>query len=119
FAAAPQHTYIARSIDPPQDVALPPDLTLIRARPPFDAGAEARLLAEQKIDVLVSKNSGSAETYGKIDAARALGLPVIMVERPGESGGAPRAGVGAAGPWLEGLRSAHGAGSPPASRRGV
>jgi precorrin-6A/cobalt-precorrin-6A reductase len=45
FAAAPQHTYLARTIDPPGDVALPPRIRFLNDRGPFDADAEARLLA--------------------------------------------------------------------------
>lgn len=119
FAAAPQHTYIARTIDPPRDVALPPDLTLVQARPPFDAEAEARFIAEQRIDVLVSKNSGSAETYGKIAAARQLGLPVVMVARPAKPAGLVLHGPEAAALWLEDLAARHGTASPSVSRRGV
>ena len=38
--------------------------------------------AHHRIDVIVAKNSGGAATYGKIAAARSLGLPVIMLARP-------------------------------------
>ena len=37
---------------------------------------------EHRIEVIVAKNSGGAATYGKIAAARSLGLPVIMLARP-------------------------------------
>ncbi|MCY1504300.1 Precorrin-6A reductase [compost metagenome] len=39
------------------------------------------LLESRKIDVIVAKNSGGSATYGKIAAARRLGIEVIMVER--------------------------------------
>ncbi|MCJ2043267.1 cobalt-precorrin-6A reductase [Methylobacterium sp. J-078] len=80
FAAAPQHDYVVRAIEG-IDLAVP-RLTSIRARGPFDAAAEAAFLAEGAIEVLVSKNSGGDATYGKIAAARALGLAVVMVARP-------------------------------------
>jgi precorrin-6A/cobalt-precorrin-6A reductase len=38
-------------------------------------------LQEEAIDVIVTKNSGGAATYAKIEAARRLGLPIVMVER--------------------------------------
>ena len=82
FAAAPQHSYVARVIDHPGDVPLPPRIEFIYDRGPFDAAAEARLLAGHGAEIVVSKNSGGAATYGKIEAARALGLPVVMIERP-------------------------------------
>ena len=43
---------------------------------------ERRLLVEKQIDVIVTKNSGGPATEAKLAAARSLGLPVIMVERP-------------------------------------
>ena len=87
FAAAPQHRYIARLIEPPQQAILPPDLRLIQARGPFGLEAESRLLTEERIDVIVSKNSGGSATYAKIAAARDLGLPVIMIARPHKPAG--------------------------------
>lgn len=119
FAAAPQHSYIARTIDPPQDVALPPNFTLIQARPPFDIEAEQRFLGDQCIDVLVSKNSGGADTYAKIAAARALHLPVVMVDRPLKPAGVELASAAEAVSWLVELRAAHEPPSPAVSRRGV
>jgi precorrin-6A/cobalt-precorrin-6A reductase len=82
FAAAPQHRYVVRSVDPvvpPLDV---PDAVYITARGPFTEAAERTLLEHHGIDVIVAKNSGGAATYGKIAAARALSLPVIMLRRP-------------------------------------
>jgi precorrin-6A/cobalt-precorrin-6A reductase len=85
FAVAPQHSYVARVIDHPGDVALPPRIEFIYDRGPFEAAAEARLLKERCADIVVSKNSGGAATYGKIQAARLLRLPVVMIERPEKS----------------------------------
>ena len=81
FAAFAQHHYIARLIDPPQGVR-PHNLVLLQQRGPFDRDAELRLLKERKIEVIVSRNSGGSATYPKIEAARVLGLPVIMIGRP-------------------------------------
>ena len=87
FAAAPQHRYIARLIEAPQQAGLPADLMLLQQRGPFDFEAERSLMCEQGIDVVVSKNSGGSATYPKLAAARALGLPVIMIERPDKPAG--------------------------------
>ncbi len=81
FAAAPQHAYWARTVEPLGDVLPVPRLTAIEARGPFDADAEAALMRDAGIEIVVSKNSGGAATYGKIAAARALAIP-IMVRRP-------------------------------------
>ena len=82
FAGAPHHAYVVRSIEPIGDTLPVPRLTTIAARGPFDAEAEAALMQRERIDVVVSKNAGGAATYGKIVAARRLGLPVVMVRRP-------------------------------------
>jgi precorrin-6A/cobalt-precorrin-6A reductase len=39
-------------------------------------------MSEHRIDAVIAKNSGGAATYGKIAAARTLGVDVIMVRRP-------------------------------------
>lgn len=82
FAAAPQHHYLARLIEAPDGQRLPPDLTLIAARGPFDVAAETALMRDRRIETVVSKNAGGQATYAKIAAARTLGLPVIMIARP-------------------------------------
>ena len=40
------------------------------------------MLREHAIDALVTKNSGGDMTRPKLDAAAALGVPVVMVDRP-------------------------------------
>jgi len=103
FAGAPQHHYLARLIERPEQTALPPDLRLLQARGPFDRADEERLLRDEHIDVMVSKNAGGTATYAKIEAARALGLPVIMIARPHKPAGTVMADVDACVAWLHGL----------------
>jgi precorrin-6A/cobalt-precorrin-6A reductase len=81
FAAAPQHDYLVRTIDDPGDIGLP-RARVILDRPPFDAEAEMALLRREGIEVVVTKNSGGPATYGKIAAARALALPVVLIRPP-------------------------------------
>jgi precorrin-6A/cobalt-precorrin-6A reductase len=88
FAAAPQHFYLIRTIEP---LALPPNLPrhrVILGRGPFAFEAEDKILREESIDMVVSKNSGGAATFAKVRAARHLGLPVVMVARPQQDSGA-------------------------------
>ncbi|MCJ2013372.1 cobalt-precorrin-6A reductase [Methylobacterium sp. J-076] len=82
FAVAPQHSYVVRTIEPVGDALPVPHLRTIAARGPFDAEAEAALMREAGIAVVVSKNAGGAATRGKLLAARRLRLPVVMVRRP-------------------------------------
>lgn len=80
FLAAPQHFYLVRSVDAPEE--LPPHARLILARGPFAEEDELALMREEGIEVVVTKNSGGSATYGKVAAARHLGLPVILLKRP-------------------------------------
>lgn len=81
FMEAPQHHYFLRSIEPvSQD--LPRFFETIIARPPFTLEDESTLLTRLEIDVLVTKNSGAPAIAAKLDAARQLGLRVIMINRP-------------------------------------
>jgi precorrin-6A/cobalt-precorrin-6A reductase len=86
FRRAPHHTYFIRTIAPPDAAALPPHTTLIHARGPFALQDEIHLLLSQRIDILVTKNAGGMATYAKIEAARKLALPVIMIARPHKAG---------------------------------
>jgi precorrin-6A/cobalt-precorrin-6A reductase len=82
FAAAPQHHYLVRSVDPVDPPLAVPYATYLTARGPFAEADERALLGAHAIEVVVAKNSGGTATYGKIAAARSLGLPVIMPARP-------------------------------------
>jgi precorrin-6A/cobalt-precorrin-6A reductase len=81
FRAAPQHHYLVRSIEPVPVADLPPRAATILARGPFAEVDERRLLGAHRIEVVVAKNSGGEATRGKIAAARALRLPVVMLDR--------------------------------------
>ncbi len=52
------------------------------ARGPFTIEGERTLFSEHRIDVIVSKNSGGKATEAKLEVARELGLPVVMLRRP-------------------------------------
>jgi precorrin-6A/cobalt-precorrin-6A reductase len=82
FRQAPQHLYIVRSVEAPSPEDLPPRAELITARGPFNVVDERALLQAHRIELIVTKNSGGAGAAAKLDAARDLSLPVIMVERP-------------------------------------
>ncbi len=112
FTAAPQHHYLIRSVDPigpPLDV---PHATYVVSRGPFAESDEKALLAQHRIETIVAKNSGGDATYGKIAAARALGLSVVMLRRPAlpdvQAVGDPQQAVA----WLDHE-------PPPSTKRGV
>ena len=82
FAAKPQHAYALRFVDAP-DGSLPlPDAEVIVSRGPFTLDGDRELMQSRGIQWLVARNSGGAGARAKIDAARELGLPVIMIMRP-------------------------------------
>jgi precorrin-6A/cobalt-precorrin-6A reductase len=82
FVEAPQHYYLIRSVDPVDPPLALPHASYITARGPFREADERDLLEVHRIDVVVAKNSGGAASYGKIAAARTLGVPVVMLRRP-------------------------------------
>ena len=67
------------SVEPPLEV---PRAAYIVARGPFSEDDESALLKQHRIEVVVAKNSGGKATKGKIAAARALGIKVVMLRRP-------------------------------------
>ncbi len=82
FARAAQHRYIVRAIDRPSEIDALPDCKLILKRGPFTLTDELALMREERMEALVTKNSGGRATYAKIEAARALGVEVVVVRRP-------------------------------------
>ncbi len=82
FRAASWHSYLIRSVEAPEPATLPPIVRCVAARGPFLLADELRLLREERIEVVVTKNSGGDATVAKLDAARALGLPVLLLARP-------------------------------------
>ncbi|NBE92406.1 cobalt-precorrin-6A reductase, partial [Nonomuraea sp. K271] len=72
---------LARSVDPP-DAPVPANMHVLLDRGPYTVEGERALIREHRLDVLVTKDSGGEMTAAKLAAARELGLPVIMVDRP-------------------------------------
>jgi precorrin-6A/cobalt-precorrin-6A reductase len=81
FAGVDGVWFLIRCIDPPQG-PLPRDHELLLARGPFTTASELELLRRNAVDLVVTKNSGGPATRAKLDAARELELPVLVVERP-------------------------------------
>ena len=82
FAAQPQHPYLLRLVDAPT-VALPlPLAKVVIARGPFTFAGDLDLLESHRIQLIVAKNSGGDGARAKLDAARTLALPVILIDRP-------------------------------------
>ena len=82
FAAKPQHAYTLRFVDAPGPGLPLPNSEVIVSRGPFTLEGDRELLASRRVDLLVTRNSGGSGARAKIDAARELGIPVIMIARP-------------------------------------
>jgi precorrin-6A/cobalt-precorrin-6A reductase len=82
FAQAPQHSYLIRSVDPVDPPLRLPHVTYLTARGPFSEAEDRALMIAHQIEIVVAKNSGGDATYGKIGAARELGIEVVMLRRP-------------------------------------
>lgn len=81
FAAQPQHRYLLRLVDEPTG-PLPFPADVVVARGPFDVAGDTALMREHGTEVVIAKNAGGKGAVAKIAAARALGLPVVMIDRP-------------------------------------
>ena len=101
FSRAPQHEYLVRSIDRPDEIDALPHAKLILARGPFGLADEEQLLRQERIEFLVTKNSGGASTYAKIEAARNLGIAVVIARRPADGGVEAVTSLDAALGWIE------------------
>lgn len=100
FARQPQHHYVLRLVDAPSAPIPLPEHTVIVARGPFDVATDTALMREHRIDFVVAKNAGGSGAVAKITAARALGLPVVMIERPARPDCAKAYDVGTVLRWL-------------------
>jgi precorrin-6A/cobalt-precorrin-6A reductase len=82
FAAQPQHRYLLRLVDAPSGPLPLPLADVVVARGPFDVKTDTALMQQHGTEIVVAKNAGGKGAVAKIVAARALELPVVMIERP-------------------------------------
>ena len=81
FADRADVHFIIRMVDAPAAPLPFAHHDLVIGRPEPDIAGETALLQRHGVTHIVCRNSGGAGAYAKIEAARALGLPVIMIGR--------------------------------------
>ena len=81
FLARGDCRFVVRLIEAP-DLPLPAHAELLLDRPPYGFEEERAVMRAHAATHLVSKNSGAAATAAKLEAARSLGVVVVMVQRP-------------------------------------
>ncbi len=90
--------FLVRRAEPgPVDL---PGARIVVARGPFEREAERRFLKDEGIEVILAKASGGDSARAKLDAARNLGLPVVLLRRPPPQAGPTVASLGQAVAWL-------------------
>ncbi|AWD21010.1 cobalt-precorrin-6A reductase [Fuscovulum blasticum] len=82
FAARPGHAYLLRLVDPPEGDLPLPQATVLVDRGPFSEEGDLAMMRQQGVQIVVAKNAGGSGAVAKIVAARTLGLPVVMIDRP-------------------------------------
>ncbi|WP_022707068.1 cobalt-precorrin-6A reductase [Paracoccus zeaxanthinifaciens] len=80
FAHLP-HRWLLRLVDAPAAPPLP-RANLVIDRGPFTVDGDLDLMRRHGMTHLVAKNSGGAGAEAKLHAARALGVQVVMIDRP-------------------------------------
>jgi len=73
--------FVARMIEVPTH-AFRANFQIIQQRGPFTVEGEKALFVEKEVGLLVTRNSGAEASYPKIQAARELSLPVLMIQQP-------------------------------------
>ncbi len=115
FARKPQHHYLVRLVDPPTTPLPLSNAQIVIARGPFTQPEDTALMRTHEITHIIAKNSGGAGAKAKLLAARTLGLPVIMVDRPDMAARDIRDSVEGVMDWL----ADHDVAPPSGALRGV
>ncbi|MGV9711324.1 cobalt-precorrin-6A reductase [Gordonia sp. NPDC003424] len=83
FAGIDDVWFLIRVVDPPT-ADLPRQHRVLRSRGPYGLEDERKIMQDNQIDLLVTKNSGGELTRAKLVVAAELGVGVVMVQRPAQ-----------------------------------
>ncbi|MBT6290140.1 MAG: cobalt-precorrin-6A reductase [Rhodospirillaceae bacterium] len=103
FACLENCRFLVRYIHPPKDGVPLKNCEVVVDRGPFLEPGETELLRSNGVQYLVSKNSGGDGAAAKLAAARRLGIPVIMINRPAPPAGGIAEAQEDAIAWLQKL----------------
>lgn len=101
LATAPDTWFLIRLIEPLEEPLPLRSYATIYGRGPFTESGERKVMTDHQIDALLTKHSGGHVTYGKIVAARDLGLPVVMIARPTAPSGGSVESIDAVLDWID------------------
>lgn len=100
FLTNTRHVFLLRFVDQP-DTPLPDHARLVIDTGPFTFENDLSLLQQHGITHIVAKNSGGSGARAKLDAARHLGIKVILVDRPAPGTAAVLHNIEDAVKWLD------------------
>ena len=82
FKARDDVWFLIRMIDAPTTPLSLANHEVVTGLPRASSDDEKNLMRKYKIDTLITKNSGGALSAAKLEAARELGIRVMMIQRP-------------------------------------
>lgn len=94
---------LCRLIDPPTAPFPFEGGEFVLGRPPFSPRSEAQLFKALGVTHIVVKNAGGDGGRAKLDAARALKIPVLLLKRPEMPSATPLSNVQEAVAWVTSL----------------
>ncbi len=101
FSRLSEIFFMVRLIESPEKPLALDHASVIIQKPPFTLEGERKLMEENRIDTLVSKQSGGSATEAKLLAAAALGIGVVLIDRPPVPEGESVASPEDAAVWLQ------------------
>jgi precorrin-6A/cobalt-precorrin-6A reductase len=101
FAGLENCRFLIRYIHPPKGGVPLNNCEVVVDRGPFVLDGETELIRSKGVQYLVSKNSGGDGAAAKLEAARSLGIPVIMINRPAPPAGGITESQAGAIAWIK------------------
>ena len=96
----PGREALVRSVEPVEQAPFAISASVV-ARGPFALDDELALLREHHVDAVVTRNSGGTAAAAKIEAARRLDLPVVVIDRPPQPEGPMATTTADALAWID------------------